>query len=93
MTEPTNLRPDLILAPPAPVDEPDIQQPPCAITLLNGKTFVVKEFDAWTYVPQGVFATGAWKGTSTERNLLISGDRIDFIELDYSTLKAQQAAA
>ncbi len=71
-----------------PTDTPFQQSDvPCAIHLVNGKLFVVEAIGAWGYVPQGIFASGRFHGESKERDIVISKDRVDWIELDFATLK------
>lgn len=81
---------------PDSADAPDafvLNAAPCKIHLSRGAgTFIVDDVESWGYVPQGVFASGQWKGRSGDTDVVIPTHSILYIELDFKRLQKYIAA-
>lgn len=69
-----------------PVPGVDPKEAPCEIHLKSGKVFIVPKVAAWCYIPQGIFATGHFKGYSGEVNIIVNPDEIEYQQIDFDSL-------
>lgn len=67
---------------PATIHVKDVPQSP----------FIVDTVGGWGYTPQGIFATGHWRGWTDERDVLIPYVNVIYIEFHFNKL-AQYLAA
>lgn len=72
-----------LTAPGSGVDEKEV---PCEFHFRSGKIFVVPKVAAWCYIPQGIFATGHFKGYSGEIHIIINADELEYHVLDFDAL-------
>lgn len=70
--------------------EIDVQEVP-ATFYTEDDVFVVKDRNAWAYMPTGYFATGRWADTDLEMDVLLPYQRVHWIKFDFSALEDTDA--
>jgi hypothetical protein len=77
---------DLLARPDA--DGFDHKQVPCTIYTNNPRSsFLVRDVDAWGFMPQGVFAIGKWYGDDHELSVVIPYSNIAWTSFDFAALE------